>query len=49
MELTDNEVSVSFFPGATKPSAQILEPEVAHIARTSGTTNPRLRVLWARG
>ncbi|MGH3930209.1 MAG: DNA glycosylase AlkZ-like family protein, partial [Pseudonocardiaceae bacterium] len=44
-ELTDNEVSVSFFPGATKPSAQTLETEVAQVARASGTDNLRLRVL----
>lgn len=44
-ELTDNEVSASFFPGAPKPSAKALETEVAHVARASGTNSLTLRVL----
>ncbi|MGQ0773747.1 MAG: hypothetical protein ACT4NY_04905 [Pseudonocardiales bacterium] len=44
-ELTDNEVSVSFFPGATKLSAKALETERAHVASASRTTSLRLRVL----
>jgi hypothetical protein len=35
-ELIDNQVRVSFFPGADRPSAKDLEAEVTHVSRARG-------------
>lgn len=43
-ELSDNQVSVSFFSGAPKPPSKDLEAEVAHVGRASGRDQLTLRL-----
>ena len=43
-ELTHNLVSVSFFPGAPRPTSKDLEVEVAHVCRASGRDQLTLRL-----
>jgi len=43
-ELSDDQVSVSFFPGAPKAPSKDLEAEVAHVGRASGRDRLTLRL-----
>ncbi len=43
-ELTDDQVSVSFFPGAARPPSKALEAEVAHLSRALGRDQLTMRL-----